>query len=285
MRLHFFGLVFCLCSLPVFASDPLLELKDIFESERYGTHEEGALVLSKEQVTQEVIQSVSNCEGKSYSSEKQIEGDITTYAYTCKSPSNDLITSEVFVSNKSGRPELVSYQEIQLNSREMTLGDFDSLFLNSVIQSAPLNHPVSPGIRTLTTFAKVGVPVYLSFKMAKVISPIRTDWQKHFIAGALISGATILTSEGLIRAINKKRGVQFSDVKTDMLTSVAGLVASIGAGIAKEVYDKYTGRGFAEKEDAIYTAGGGFMVSATVAIPIELIFRSRNANLKKGRLL
>ena len=129
MRLHFFGLVFCLCSLPVFASDPLLELKDIIESQRYGAQEEGALVLSKVQLIEEIIQSVSNCEGKFYTSDKQIEGDITTYAYTCKSTSNELITSEVFVSTRTGKPELVSYQEIQLNSREMTLGDFDSLFL------------------------------------------------------------------------------------------------------------------------------------------------------------
>ncbi len=72
-----------------------------------------------------------------------------------------------------------------------------------------------------------------------------------------------------------------SDVKISMMTSLAGLVASMGAGVSKELYDKYSGRGHPEVNDALYTAAGGMMVSATVVIPIELIFRSRKPQAGK----
>ena len=162
-----------------------------------------------------------------------------------------------------------------LRERNLSPNQFTRMFMNQDFESVHINQNISPGVRTLLAIAKVGVPVALSFKAATVFSPVRRDWQKHFIAGALISGATILTTEGLIRSYNKRHGYQMSDIKINMMTSLAGLVASMGAGVSKELYDKYTGRGYPEVNDALYTAAGGSMVSLTVAIPIELIFRNR----------
>jgi hypothetical protein len=133
----------------------------------------------------------------------------------------------------------------------------------------------SPGMSALLVLAKVGVPLSLSFRTAKLIAPTRTDWQKHFIAGSIISGATILSTQGLIRTYNIKHGTQMSEFKINLLSSLAGLLCSVTAGISKEVYDRFSGKGHPEVNDALYTAAGGAMISISVVIPLELIFKSK----------
>ncbi len=280
-----------LCSLmlfsaPLLAQDSIGELREILNSEL--AHEsavvisapvlslqEGTITTSKYASIKDMISRLDQCRDDEITSTRTEEADLVTIAFSCRKENAELVSTEVLITQSEGQSRILRYQEMVLSERIVTPTELSRVIFSKNLDSVSLTQNVSPGVRTLITMAKVGVPVALSFKAATVFAPNRTDWQKHFIAGALISGATILTSEGLLRSYNKRTGNQMSDVKISMMTSLAGLVASMGAGISKELYDKYTGRGYPEVNDALYTAAGGLMVSATVAIPVELIFRSR----------
>ena len=281
-----------LFSSPLMAQDPLDELREILQTElsqesaqeatetvlQYG---EGTISTTKFASMKEILARLDQCRRDEIISTRTEEADLLTIAFSCRKENAELISAEVLITQKEGRSQVVRYQEMVLNERIVTPEELSRIILSPKLDLVDASQNVSPGVRTLLAMAKVGVPVALSFKAATVFSPVRTDWQKHFIAGALISGATVLTSEGLIRAYNKRNGYQMSDMKINMMTSLAGLVASMGAGVSKELYDKYTGRGHPEVNDALYTAAGGMMVSATVAIPVELIFRSRKQHVGK----
>lgn len=281
-----------LFSSPLMAQDSLVELRELLQtelshesaqeaSESVLQYREGTVSTTKYASMKEILERLDQCRRDEIIGHRTEEADLLTIAFSCRKENSELMSAEVLISQKEGRSQVLRYQEMVLNERIVAPEELSRTILSPKLDLVDVNQNVSPGVRTLLALAKVGVPVALSFKAATVFSPVRTDWQKHFIAGALISGATILTSEGLIRSYNKRNGYQMSDVKINMMTSLAGLVASMGAGVSKELYDKYSGRGHPEVNDALYTAAGGMMVSATVVIPIELIFRSRKQQTGK----
>jgi len=198
-----------------------------------------------------------------------------TIAFSCRSENNQIITSEVFIDTKSNSPKILSYQELSFEEKEIMPSVLLNIMAKSDYVSVSSFDQTSPGLRTLMSLAKVGIPVALSFKAAKILAPNRSDWQKHFVAGAIISGVTVLTTESILRTYARNRGYSFSDTQITILSSLAGLLGSIAAGAAKEGYDHFSGRGTPEFKDAVYTAAGGAMVSFTVFIPLDRLFRSR----------
>jgi hypothetical protein len=100
----------------------------------------------------------------------------------------------------------------------------------------------------------------------------KTDWQKHYIAGTLAGGITILTTRGILKFIAKKKNFHISERKMTYISSMAGLLISLLAGAGKEIYDT-TGRGNPEWQDAMFTAAGGAMISIFYAIPFGRWFR------------
>ncbi len=232
---------------------------------------------------QEVLSRIQDCQTanpteseNSMVARKINNGDFSTYAFSCRILGQEIVSSEVLISNTGSQPEVLSYQELRF---EETAVNREQL-LRSMMLSDSLNFQsdaaASPGINTLITLAKVGVPVMLSFKAAKILSPVRTDWQKHYIAGAFIAGATVLTAEGILHLLNHRRGWGMSNTKIHLLSSFAGLLSSIAAGAAKElIWDQRLGKGHPEFKDALYTAAGGASVSFTVAIPLEKLFGRR----------
>ena len=77
---------------------------------------------------------------------------------------------------------------------------------------------------------------------------IARDKQLHFIAGAAIAVLFF-----------------FAALPFGLSPVVSGLVASAIAGVAKEAYDA-TGRGHVELADALWTATGGAMAVAVLAL-------------------
>jgi hypothetical protein len=231
----------------------------------------------------EVLSRIQDCQN-AHSDEAEINkvarkthtSEFTTYAFSCRIPGNEIVSSEVMISNQGAQPEVVSYQELRFEEKAVNREQLLRTMMLSDSMNFQSNAAASPGINTLITLAKVGVPVALSFKAAKILSPVRTDWQKHYIAGAFISGATILTAEGILHLLNHRRGWGMSNTKINLLSSFAGLLSSIAAGAAKElIWDQRMGRGHPEFKDALYTAAGGASVSLTVAIPLEKLFGRR----------
>lgn len=271
-------------SIPLWADENLLELETIIQDQlmdsqtklHQSSDQEGTFAVTKEASMQEMLVSLDDCKDKeAIRTNKQVGPDVMTIAYSCRNSKQEIITSEVFISTRGERPEILSFQELKFQERELPPSVMLNIIAKSDFESINASEQVSPGIRTILTIAKVGIPVALSFKTAKILFPTRSDWQKHFIAGAVISGATVLTTQGLIRTVAKKRGYHLSDLKINLLSSVAGLLASTAAGASKELYDRYSGRGTPEFRDALYTAAGGAMVSFTVVIPLESLFRSQ----------
>ena len=207
--------------------------------------------------------------------DKQASRGFMTIAFACRTSETIITTSEVLISTEGDSPKVVSYQKLEFEERQLPPSVMLNIIAKSDIQSVSAFDSVSPGVRTLLTLAQVGIPVALSFKTAKVLAPDRTDWQKHFIAGAIISGATILTTQALLRTYARKHGYNFSDTKIPLLSSLAGLLTSIVAGGGKETYDSMSGRGTPEFKDVMYTAAGGAMVSFGVVIPLDRLFRRR----------
>jgi hypothetical protein len=284
-------LLFCLTT-PVLAQDPLDELEEILLTELSSTQagtqktftsanidEMGTSNVSKSSSLSEILLRLKQCqENQQIESSKQENVDSITIAFACRTVSNEIITSEVFIDKKNASSKVMSYQELTFEEQVLPPEVLLNIMVKNDYVSISTYDSVSPGMRVLMSLAKVGIPVALSFKTAKILAPNRTDWQKHFIAGAIISGATVLTTEALLRTFARNHGYHFSDTKITILSSLAGLLTSIVAGIGKEAYDRFSGRGVPEFRDAAYTAAGGAMVSFTVIIPLDRIFRSRRNN-------
>jgi hypothetical protein len=195
-------------------------------------------------------------------------GMFTVFAFSCNLTSFEILSSEIVFKNEKDGFGLHNYESMILGKQEMTPKMFESIFLDDKLSVVQSMNKISPGIRSLINIAKVGAPVYLSLKTAKIICPFRTDWQKHIMAGSIISGVTVLTSQAIIRTYNNRNGSKLSDNQINVLASFSGLLGSFAAGVAKEARDKWTGKGTPDKMDVLYTGLGGAMVSVTVAIPI-----------------
>jgi len=84
---------------------------------------------------------------------------------------------------------------------------------------------------------------------------IQPDKVKHFVAGAVIGGTT-----------------QFLTYKATGNKNTAFLVGfGVGAlaGVAKEVYDKKTGKGVPSTADAVYTSAGALSVGFTLRFTLK----------------
>jgi hypothetical protein len=239
--------------------------------------EDASYIIGKAKSLREIIAALKRCKKSLKNSLFSETHEHRSYAFSCHLPNNQIFTAEILIKADEARPFILSYQEMIFSHSILSKESLRPLMLNSSLQSINNFQNPSPGISALLALAKVGVPLSLTFKTAKLIAPTRSDWQKHFIAGSMISGFTILTTEGLLRSYNIKHGSQLSDFKINLLSSLAGLLCSVTAGISKEVYDRFTGSGQPEVNDAIYTAAGGAMISISVVIPIELIFRSKKS--------
>ncbi len=241
----------------------------------------GSSTITKSVSLQEILKRIQDCE-KAESVRDTGKGFIN-FAFSCRVSQNEISTSEVFVSTEGETPQVISYQEMQFEEKPIDREQLlTTMMMSPALETYHMDNNASPAIKALLVLAKVGAPVCLSFKAAKILSPARKDWQKHYIAGAMISGLTILTSEGIIRTLNSKRGWGLSEAKINLLSSFAGLLSSIAAGAAKElIWDKALGRGQPEFKDALYTAAGGASVSVTVAIPLEKLFGGRRARVSQ----
>ncbi len=239
-----------------------------------GSSEEvvGSTPVTKAVSLQEILKKINECNIPK--TVRETGSGFINFAFSCREAENEISTSEVFVSTEGDTPQVISYQELRFEEKPIDREQLlKTMMLSPEIETYRMDNNASPAIKALLVLAKVGIPVSLSFKAAKILSPARKDWQKHYIAGALISGLTILTSEGIIRTLNSKRGWGLSEAKINLLSSFAGLLSSIAAGAGKElIWDKAMGKGNPEFKDALYTAAGGASVSFTVAIPFEKLF-------------
>lgn len=182
-------------------------------------------------------------------------------SFSCRTHDSEILVSESLVhTDKEGNKTIESYQEIRFVEKILTPQAYLKLLDNFDKEIVSTKDEATPGLRTLGTFARVGIPVALAIRASKVVAPNRGDWQRHFIAGSLISGVTILGTRGITRFIARKRGVQFSERKVALISSMAGLMVSLIVGGGKEIYDR-TGRGSPEFRDAFFTAAGGAFVS------------------------
>ena len=93
-------------------------------------------------------------------------------------------------------------------------------------------------------------------------SQIAKDKQLHYIAGVAIGGIAN-TATFLITKDEKK-------------AFIIGLGASIGAGIAKELYDEYSYGGW-DNKDLIFTILGGVSINIPLTM-IEGVLKERSIN-------
>lgn len=293
MKFRLLFLIALFASNVAFADDNIIELEEIVQAEilngeDHSLHfintnidEAGSTLINKSASMYEILDDINKCKKADViQTDKIIDIDSFTIGFACRSSEGVINTSEVLVSITEEEPKIIRYQKLEFEEHDIQPSAMSNFMAGSEIESVSVFEKISPGMRTLLTFAKVGIPVLLSFKTGKILAPERSDWQKHFIAGAIISGATILTTEGLLRTFARSRGYDFSNRKINLLSSLAGLLSSIAAGIGKEFYDRVSGKGVPESRDALYTAAGGAMVSLTVVIPIDRIFRSRRSRAR-----
>lgn len=269
MKLLFLLVSIALTS-PSFANTDLDFLEDVIRINHSGEKSRdvapdshGSLTLSQDKSLNEMMLSIETCRRADILRTSIEEGiDFTVVAYSCKTGKEIVVTETLVHADKS----IGSFQEMKFQESSISPTDYYKLLSSSQIEKTSTDKDSSAGLKTLGTFARLGIPVLLSLKASKLLAPNRLDWQKHFIAGSLISGVTILTTQGILRFIAKKRGTQMSERKITIIASVAGLVLSMVAGAGKEFYDS-RGHGTVEFRDAFFTAAGGAMVSMFFAIP------------------
>jgi hypothetical protein len=205
------------------------------------------------------------------------------FAFSCRKDNSEIVSAEATMIKNGEELSLIDYRELVLEERPLTPSEVSWIIVNRKIDTTRTTQRVSAGLSTLLTLGQVGVPVALSFKYAKflipdsIVGPDREEWRLHIIAGAIVSGATILTTEGLLRHYSKEQGKNWSNSKIKLISSLTGLIASMGAGVAKEVKD-YFAYGRPDYLDVLATMAGGMVVSTSVAIP-AVIFSPRKKNV------
>lgn len=210
-------------------------------------------------ISSEISKSMDRCRDKS--SFRTVVHDLDenskVISFSCKIGKTIFIT-ETLINDGN---KIASFQEMEFEEKLIYPQEYLKLLGNSEIEKYGAEEG-SAGIQVLTTFARVGLPVVLSLRASRILSPDRLDWQRHFIAGAMISGVTILTVNGVMRLLPGKT----TRVRKTVIASLAGLGMAILAGVGKEIYDS-TGRGTPETRDAWFTAAGGAFVSLIFQIP------------------
>lgn len=271
--MKFFPLIFLFLSLNLFASSDLSLLEDIVHSELSVEFKNtkkillpdspGSYSVSKNISLHEILQSIERC--RHHDSLRTLvrdEADFKHISFSCKIKGEIVVTETlVNVENK-----IESFQEMIFEEKFIYPKEYLKLLENYDSELTEISENSTTGLKTLGTFARLGIPIVLAFKTSKILAPSRADWQKHFISGTLAGGITILTTHGLLRFIAKKRGLHISERKLTYISSMAGLLISLLAGGGKEIYDT-TGRGNPEWRDAMFTAAGGAMISIFYAIP------------------
>lgn len=232
----------------------------------------GTQIVAKDISMNEILSTIDKCKHtetlKSASQEYQ---EFTSVSFSCKVGS-EIIVTESLIEYGS----IASFQEMRFEEKLIDPQSYYQLLKNSEIQKISTKENATTGLKTLGTFARLGIPVLLAFNSSKILAPDRVDWQKHFIAGSIVSSVTILTAQGIMKFIAKKRGVEISERKAVLIASMAGFLMSVVVGAGKEFRD-LQGFGTAEFRDAFYTAAGGAMVSMFYAIPFGRIFGRRLA--------
>lgn len=285
--MKFILLILLICS-HAFANADLYELEGIIQSEMSGRKSiktvpdvEGSVSLSKDQSLSEMLISLDKCKfNESIKTHTEEYDDHKVFSVSCKTDEKTILVSESLIakttnsSNKSvsSSPSVVSFQEMTFEEQTIYPKDYYKLLSEWDYEKVSTKDDATPGLRTLGTFAHVGLPVVLAFRTSRILAPDRLDWQKHFIAGSIISGVTILTAQGIIRFIARRKGIHMSETKIRIISSIAGLIMGIAVGGGKEIYDRVSGRGTPEFRDAMFTAAGGAFVSMFFAIPFGRIF-------------
>jgi hypothetical protein len=276
-----FILVFLLLCTQAFANADLYELEGIIQSEFSGRKSfgsvpdvEGSTSLSKDQSLSEMLISLDKCKfNDSIKTHTEEYDDHKVFSVSCRTDEKTILVSESLINraeNKSA--SVVSFQEMTFEEKTIYPKEYYKLLSEYDYEKVSTNKEATPGLRTLGTFAHVGLPVVLAFRTSRILAPDRLDWQKHFIAGSIISGVTILTAQGILRFIARRRGVHMSETKIRIISSIAGLMMGLVVGGGKEVYDRVSGRGTPEFKDAMFTAAGGAFVSMFFAIPFGRLF-------------
>jgi len=80
----------------------------------------GTTETNKQISLTEVLSRINECKNREDSAHpeniqanRESGSDFTIYAFSCRVPGSEIVTSEVFVSNLNSTPEVVSYQEMR----------------------------------------------------------------------------------------------------------------------------------------------------------------------------
>lgn len=271
--MKFFSFAFLFLSLNLSANTDLSLLEEIVHSELSVEIKNskkillpdspGSYSVSKNISLHEILQSIERC--RNHESLKTLvseEEDFRHISFSCKINKEIVVTETlVNVDNK-----IESFQEMTFEEKFIYPKDYLKLLGTYDSELTEISDTSTNGLKSLRTFARLGIPIVLAFKTSKILAPSRSDWQKHFIAGTLAGGITILTTHGILRFIAKKKNFHISERKLTYISSMAGLLISLLAGGGKEIYNT-TGRGTPEWQDAMFTAAGGAMISLFYAIP------------------
>lgn len=271
-------LILFLISLSAFANSDMDYLEQIVRDNHSGEKSflrtpdiNGSQNVSRDTSMNEILTTIELCKQNETLKTASEEGDgFKSVSFSCK-VGDEIVVTESMVEDDS----VTSFQEMRFEERLIDPQSFYKLLKNSEIEKVSTKDNATTGLKTLGTFARIGLPIILAFKTSKILAPDRIDWQKHFIAGSIISGVTILTAQGIMK-FAKKRGTEVSERKTIVIASMAGFLMSVVVGGAKEIRDM-RGFGTPEFRDAVFTAAGGAMVSIFYAIPFGRIFGKRPA--------
>lgn len=278
--MKFILIILLLCS-QAFANADLYELEGIIQSEMSGRKSihavpdlEGSVSLTKDQSHAEMLMGLDKCKfNETIKTHTEEYGDHKVYSVSCKTDEKTIMVSETLISKSENKSaSVVSFQEMTFEEQTIYPKEYYKLLSEYDYEKVSTKEDATPGLRTLGTFAHVGLPVVLAFRTSRLLAPDRLDWQKHFIAGSIISGVTILTAQGIIRFIARRKGIHMSETKIRIISSIAGLMMGLVVGGGKEIYDRVSGRGTPEFRDAMFTAAGGAFVSMFFAIPFGRIF-------------
>ena len=267
----------------VYANSDIKQLETILENElsQLPVNTElsedfvGSSGASKSDSIRTMMNSLQHCQNQTEMKTESTSGmGFKTIAVSCRDANSELSTSEFTIrSDENGQPTIAHYQELKFEEKPILPSVHLNIMASPDLEIVRLKDAPSAGIRALLSIAKVAVPMSLSLKTAKVLFPTRSDWQKHFVAGAIMSGATVLIAETIVRRRAKEKGEKPSELKVALISSLSGLLFSMAIGGIKEWSDSTNPKKHStDWQDFLYTAAGGAFVSVSYAIPLNNLF-------------
>lgn len=181
--MKFFPFIFLFLSLNLYANSDLSFLENIVHAELSVETKNskkillpdspGSFSVSKNISLHEILKSIERC--RNHESLKTLvseEKGFKHISFSCKI-NKEIVVTETLVNLDD---KIESFQELTFEEKFIYPKDYLKLLEHYDSELTEISDTSTNGLKTLGTFARLGIPIVLLFKTSKILAPSRADW-------------------------------------------------------------------------------------------------------------